>query len=946
MVGTSHGKDYNENRKSKSENGREIGATRGKKWGSKSYGNISVKRRVGLAHLNEFRFVVPRQRLRKTSRQAAAMALALALAVLSAACGGGGDSGPPPPPPPVTVTVAPATQNVLLGATQTFTATVTNATSTSVTWSVNGVTGGNSTVGTIDANGLYRGPAILSSPAAVTIRATSVSSPGSFGTATVTVTSDVVVSITAPAQNASVEVGAPQPVTKNVASAGGVPDTSVTWTVSGNGCAGSACGTINAASGLFTAPGILPSTPNRDVTVTATSVADPTKSATLTLHIVANFGFTINGPPGNSINNATQFQFVPTFTPVLNSAPVQSVTWSVSGPPGGCVGTACGTIDQAGLYTAPTLAPSPPQVTITALPLADPSKGQSSGVTINSIVLVAISPTSLSIEIEGQQNFTANVGGTQNQNVTWSITGPNCANPGNPCGSISNLGPLVGSVPVIYTAPITIPSSSITVTATSVADITKTASTTPTFFSTIQASLLPSGATRAVNHRQTLDAVLVRTFTGTAPVANAVDWRVNGVLGGNTTVGQICLKAADGIPCSQTSVTQSGPPTLPFQVDYLAPAAPPGAVTIEMRSQADSSKFTTATVTVAATVTVNVSPSTSTLPTNGTQQFTANVVGAFNQGVTWSVSGAGCSGPGLAAGQCGMITSSGGLYTAPVGAPASAVTVTATSVDDPLQSGSGTLTVAAGAFINKILPASITSLTAGSTDFTIKVQGLTFVSSTPGPGSTILFNSAALNTNCSSSSQCTATILASSVISPGDYGVQIKNPDNSVSNQVALKVLDATTERKDFASAPVVTLTAGNPNATGHDILVVEPTTAGSLNEHFNMDVIGIITGGSCNLRGTGITLTRPLASVQDFDICVQNNTIAGPSLLASDSFTISGPNPNDITIQSVTAFGGGGGIIQIKLQIGSASMVGPRTLFAESKNREKAALVGGIEVK
>jgi hypothetical protein len=339
-------------------------------------------------------------------------------------------------------------------------------------------------------------------------------------------------------------------------------------------------------------------------------------------------------------------------------------------------------------------------------------------------------------------------------------------------------------------------------------------------------------------------------------------------------------------------------------------------------------------------VTVNVSPSTSTLPTNGTQQFTASVVGSVNQSVTWSVNG-------IAGGNATVGTiSASGLYTAPTTAPGGAVTVTATSVDDPLQSGSGTLTVAAGAFISKISPASITSLTAGSTDFTIKVQGLTFVSSTPGPGSTILFNAAALTTNCSSTSQCTATILASSVTSPGDYGVQIKNPDNSVSNQVALKVLDAATQSVNLDNAPVVTLTVGNPNATGHDIQVVEPTTAGSLSEHYNMDLIGIVTGGSCSLRGSGITLTRPQASFQDFDVCVQNSNITGPSLSATDTFTISRLDSNDISIQSVSPFGGLGSVIVIRLRISSTTQIGPRTLFAESKNREKAALVGGIEVK
>ncbi len=892
-----------------------------------------------------------------------AIALALTLVAMSAACGGGGSSGPPPPPPPVvSVTVAPLAQNVLLGAQQQFTATVTNATSTAVTWSVNGITGGNSTIGTIDVNGLYRGPAILPSPVAVTVRATSVPSPGSSGTATATVTSDVVVSITAPTQNANVEVGAAQQILSSIASTGNGANQSVTWSVSGVGCVGAACGTINAASGMFTAPSILPTTnPTRDVTVTAVSVADPSKSATLTLRIAANFTFAINSPTGNTINNALTFQFVAIFTPVPGSNPNTAVTWSVSGPVGGCVGTACGTIDQAGLYTAPNLAPSPPQVAISAISVADSSKGQTSPqITINTIVLVAILPASLSIEIEAQQTFTANVGGTANRNVTWDISGPGCTNAGN-CGSLSVITGqmVVDTFPVIYTAPTSIPSGGIgpiTITATSVQDTTKSASTTPTFFSSIQATLLPSGSTRAVNHRQTLDAVLVRTSTGTLPVASAVDWTVidnanNRFAGGNTTVGQICVKAPDGSPCTQTSVTQAGPPGVPFQVDYLAPTPPPtgGAVTIEMRSQADPSKFITAAVTVAANVTVNISPGVSTLPTSGNQQFIANVVGAANQNVTWSVSGAGCSGA-----ACGSINSSG-LYTSPASVPLNTTpsdTVTATSVDSPAQSGIGTVTIRTGAFISKISPASITALGAGSTDFVIKVQGLNFAAGASGSGgSTIVLGTVpptSLSTACSTI-VCTATITAASVTSPGDYGVQVVNPPASqfpgASNQVALKVLDAVTQVRDYASAPVVTLTAVNPDATGHDILVVEPTTAGSLLEHYNMNLIGVVVGTSCNLQGTGVTLTRPASGVQNIDICVENSN-TGPSLSATDTFTISGPSPNDITIVQKQAFGGNGFIIQITLQIGSTSQLGARTLFAENKNREKTALVGGIEVK
>jgi hypothetical protein len=72
-----------------------------------------------------------------------------------------------------------------LGAGQLFTAQVTGtgAFNSSVTWSVNGVNGGNTTAGTI-VGGEYTAPASLPSPNGVTITATSVQESASFGTAT------------------------------------------------------------------------------------------------------------------------------------------------------------------------------------------------------------------------------------------------------------------------------------------------------------------------------------------------------------------------------------------------------------------------------------------------------------------------------------------------------------------------------------------------------------------------------------------------------------------------------------------------------------------------------------------------------------------------------------------------------------------------------------------
>src|SRR5205807_6353593 len=55
----------------------------------------------------------------------------------------------------VSVTISPTSATVAAGGTQQFSATVQNTSNTAVTWQVNGVTGGNATVGTISSAGLY-----------------------------------------------------------------------------------------------------------------------------------------------------------------------------------------------------------------------------------------------------------------------------------------------------------------------------------------------------------------------------------------------------------------------------------------------------------------------------------------------------------------------------------------------------------------------------------------------------------------------------------------------------------------------------------------------------------------------------------------------------------------------------------------------------------------------
>lgn len=85
---------------------------------------------------------------------------------------------------PTLVTLNPISATIAPNASQQFAATVQNNANQNVTWSVDGIVGGNLTVGTISASGLYSAPA---TPGSHTVVATSVADPTASATATVNI---------------------------------------------------------------------------------------------------------------------------------------------------------------------------------------------------------------------------------------------------------------------------------------------------------------------------------------------------------------------------------------------------------------------------------------------------------------------------------------------------------------------------------------------------------------------------------------------------------------------------------------------------------------------------------------------------------------------------------------------------------------------------------------
>src|SRR6202042_2252174 len=76
--------------------------------------------------------------------------------------------------PTVEVAVCPASAQLTVGTgAQNYSASVANTSDAGVTWQVNGVAGGNATVGTITSNGIFTAPASLPAQASETITAVS-----------------------------------------------------------------------------------------------------------------------------------------------------------------------------------------------------------------------------------------------------------------------------------------------------------------------------------------------------------------------------------------------------------------------------------------------------------------------------------------------------------------------------------------------------------------------------------------------------------------------------------------------------------------------------------------------------------------------------------------------------------------------------------------------------
>jgi hypothetical protein len=193
------------------------------------------------------------------------------------------------------------------------------------------------------------------------------------GSGTSTVSS---VSITPTTTNVPINGTADFTAVVNLTSSSSSVSTStvVTWEVNGVAGGNTATGTIVASTtdlqvGIYTAPGVVPSTNNGEVNITAVAPQNPNSTSTTTSSatITSNTAVvTIGVGEGLAITELTTS--VPAganhqFAATLNGLNDPNATWSVSSANGGNVGSIG---EFSGTYTAPDFPPPGGTVTITA----------------------------------------------------------------------------------------------------------------------------------------------------------------------------------------------------------------------------------------------------------------------------------------------------------------------------------------------------------------------------------------------------------------------------------------------------------------------------------------------------------------------------------------------------------------------------------------------------
>jgi uncharacterized protein (DUF1800 family) len=250
----------------------------------------------------------------------------------------------------VTVRIDPVNLTLTVGGTRQFTVKVAGTTNTAVTWSINGITGGNATVGTISSSGFYTAPAVPPAGYAVTVKATSVADPTAFAAGTITVRN----------QTPSITSVSPSPLplgpfTLTVNGSRFISGAQVLWN-------NAPLATNFVSTSKLTATGN--ATQTGSVSITVANPGPGAVSSPFTVNVVSSVVVVVTPGSAGLAPGATQ-----QFQANVSGTPNAAVTWKVNGTTGG--DPAVGLITQGGLYTAPLAVPTAGVATVSAVSQAD-----------------------------------------------------------------------------------------------------------------------------------------------------------------------------------------------------------------------------------------------------------------------------------------------------------------------------------------------------------------------------------------------------------------------------------------------------------------------------------------------------------------------------------------------------------------------------------------------
>lgn len=553
--------------------------------------------------------------------------------------------------------------------------------------------------------------------------------------------------------------------------------------------------------------------------------------------------------------------------------------------------------------------------------------GSGGGFVTPRILSVTVTPANPRVAVNRTQQFTANVTveGNASTLVNWSIT---------PAGTGS-----INAITGLYTAPASVPSpTTVTITATSLADGTKSGSTAATI--TINVVVTPATPQILIGTTQSFSALVQGAANQTID-----HWTVNGITDGDeATVG---------------TITRGNPAT------YIAPCNQPpnnGSITIGAVPVADP------TVTGTTTAFVNtpaqqivVTPATALVGTSAPATFTANAsnppVNCGGTGglarptpATWSVTGGGT----LAAGCTGTTTCD---FTAPSSVPFNnAITIKAALPADASRFGTATAKIDGPITVTSIRPRSRTSGLSGDITVTVSANNIDstaklFPPQTPPCSGPPLGNSSAFSGN---PPIVTGNLPLSSQSGSGTLNLRVCNSSNGQSAIVPFVLVDALPAGS--TGTPVAVAVPDSTPVVGVDVVAVDDAAIGLPNDQpLNQVVLGVAPvppNTTCPLNTLvfgPVTVTRPAAGAVQFILCAGGDRLSGldPATAALYTVSLSGPNPPDILVANPPAartVGSGG--LQTMLTVPSDAAPGPRTFVIRDTRSNLAVAAGGVIIK